>query len=160
MERLLHSESRSKLHLLYLGFGTSSLSLLDTTILICRRRAIPSHFYNASQLHSVLTLMWASVGGRIMVPQRYAHLNPQNLWICTLHGKSNFTDVTKDMERGILSGIIQMTRFIHESLKSEHFSQLSQSEKMWLRKKGTGKETEPHLENPTERNITILTAWF
>lgn len=97
MERLLHSESRSKLHLLYVGFGTSSLSLRNITFLICRRRDIPSHFYNASQLHSILTLMWASVGGRIMVPQRYAQLNPQNLWICPLHGKSNFTDVTRDL---------------------------------------------------------------
>lgn len=52
--------------------------------------------------------MGASMVDRIILQQKYPHLNPRNLWMCILPGKSNFTELTKDFEMEILSEIIQM----------------------------------------------------
>ena len=64
-------------------------------------------FLERTQLHSILTLMGASVVGRIMVPQRYPRLHPQNLCVCTLHDKNNFIDAPKDFAMKILFRVIQ-----------------------------------------------------
>lgn len=95
-----------KKSLLYLGGPPVYLrttSTLFTAIICCT--GISSSWYSM-QYHTGCVR-------RIMIPQRYLHPNPQNLWIFYLHDRRGFADVIKAI-KGVYPALTKWTQYNHK----------------------------------------------
>ena len=94
--------------LLYLEGSSVCLSSTDAAAVLSHDAATGIRLsWHSRQYHT-------GCGRRKMIPQRYLHPNPQNLWIFYLPDRRDSEDMIKNIEKGVYPEVTRWTQYNHK----------------------------------------------